>query len=353
MTQGVYFPHRHLMTMLGLICSAVTTAQIDPINDSTSARYRYEIEEYTIGIIPETISINEIDISERDQLKPRYRHSTVTDGVNNQYQPYFQVKNIENTQIEDWLSTPDFMLITPSNCYGMNSTGEVQFEFPSTIGEIQENDELASEYSAQGYRPIMLFFPNIHDEFVENSQLTGAVLYDLGNESFKLVWADKELLVQADDKSITSTIYRENKLEKTVTGYTLYAPYGYVVSYEYSETTRTDLANPVTFKTVRSFTNHVIEDINNMIPKYTDLANIDLYPVPVENEYEVVFKGVPEAQVSQVQIRDFMGNIIHTHYNPEVSNDVMILDGSSYPSGVLIIVVYTQYGVYTETFTKS
>lgn len=347
---------RHRLVVLGLFSYCVMFAQESNssfINDSTIARYRYEVEESTVAQVPDGTKIGDLDYSEKDFLKTLYSHTRVARGVNNSYEVFCQIENVQTTEAEDWMSTPPYQLIAPSGSYGFNETGEVLYHFPLSSPEVQQFRNFSSLYSSEGYRPIMLFFPNIHDEFVEDAEQSGAILYELDNEAFKLVWTDKEILFEPETKTITRWRQGRNREVRTVTKYSLYAPYGYVIGSVQEESTRTDLDRPVTFVTRQLYSNHVIEDESRMIPRYTEQAHIVVHPVPVKGSYDVVFKGMPDVQVSQVQIRDYMGNIVHTHYAPDVDNEMMTLDGSEYPSGVLILIVYTQQGIYTETFTKS
>lgn len=353
MKNGTLVLCRQLLTVIGVISGGVITAQFNPINDSTSARYRCEVEEYTVATVLNLDSIQQIDFSERDLLKPMYRRFKMTRGVNAQHEPYFQIETFEATTLEDWMSISNYNLLTPKGSYGLSATGEVEYHFTNNAVENQDIADVTSANMSDGFQPLLMFFPTLRSEYVSEAVQDGATLTELSGGIFKLSWANKEVTIDPDLKEITRELIHSDRLEKIVEGYSLFAPYGYVVSYRYSESTRTDIPHPVTFKTVQGFSNHVIEDQGNMIPKYTEKALIEIYPVPVQGEYEVVFKGVPDAQVSQVLIHDFMGNLVATHVSPQVSRDVMVLDASTYPSGVLIAVVYTQQGVYTQTFTKS
>lgn len=344
---------RHSLTVVGIILSGSLSAQFNPINDSTSARYRCEVEEYTVATILNLDSIQQIDISERDLLKPMYRHYKMTRGVNAQREPYFQIETLEATELEDWMSSSHYNLLTPAGSYGLTATGEVDYHFKNNTAENQSMAAQIADIESQGFKPLMMNFPNLRSEFVAVAVDNGAIITELANGAFKLTWADKEVSVDPDLKEITTKINFDDEVREVVEGYSLFAPYGYVVSYRFTESTRTDIPNPVTFKTVEGFSNHVIEDLDGFIPKYTENAFIEIYPVPVQGEYDLVFKGVPDAQVSQVLIHDFMGNVVATHFAPSVNYDIMTLDASGYPSGVLIAVVYTQQGVYTQTFTKS
>lgn len=329
------------------------SAQINPINDSTISRYRCEVEEYTVSTVISLDSVQELDVLERELFQPSYRHYEMTKGVNAQYHSYFQIETWEATHLEEWMSHSEFTLLTPFGSYGINALGEKEFQLPHKSIELQDFEAERMLNQQNGFQPVMMFFPNRRSEMVSNALSNGALLTELSGDAFKLTWTDIEVEIDPELQEITQIITHDDEVEKIVEGYELFAPYGYVVSYRYTETTRTDIASPMTFKKVQRFSNHVIEDQNNLIPKYTDQALIEVYPVPVNGEYEIVFKGVPDAQVSQVLIHDFMGNIVATHLSPQVVHDVIQLDASTYPSGVLIAVVYTQQGVYTETFTKS
>lgn len=160
------------------------------------------------------------------------------------------------------------------------------------------------------------------------------------------------MLINPNDKSIETDQQKDNLHIRSRKEYELFAPYGYVPKYEVRAEQRTDLSHPILRTETQFYHNHVIEDLDGRIQKYTDLAHIEIYPNPIEEEYEVLLKGIPETQVSQIQIRDLMGNLLFTHLNPPVLNDIISLNGSTYNTGPLIILVYTQHGIYSETLSK-
>ncbi len=335
----------------GTLCHAQQL--LSPINDSTTARFRYDMEESTIAIIPNGTSFEDIDILERDLLKPMHSKVKICEGVNANYESYFQVQTIETTHLEDWMSTPDVQLITPRGAHGLSATGETVYQFEHKPIELQDLAQIQSEYATNGYKPLMLYFPSIHDPEVEEAQNHGAYINELPNEAFEIIWTDREVKVEPETQTITEKVTSGDEEIVSTTRYALYAPYGYVMTSQQEVRKRIDLPHPVEFVTQRVYSNHVVEDAGGVIPKYTDLAFIEVHPVPVQNEYEVVLRGIPDAIVSQVQIRDYMGNIIQTHVSPDYSNDIITLDASSYPPGVFILIVQTHQGIYTETITKS
>jgi len=322
------------------------------INDSTIARYRYQSEYYYRAEIPSGTSIQEIDLLERDELKPQQHKSIICIGVNSSKEPYSQQRNFEMSKLEEWMNPPYLQLMTPTASMGFDSLGNQLYYFKNNGAEISSIEENTYFYSTEGFQPLMLFFPSKHDDFVQDLINAGAHFTLNADNSFKLSLNQNEILVDPNDKSVEFNYYEDNKYIESRVVYSLYAPYGYVPKYEQVRTKRVDLDYPITRVETTLFSNHVIEDMTGLIDKYTDLAHIEIYPNPVETEYEVLLQGIPEAQVSQVQIRDYMGNIIQTHLNPYVENNLMVLDGSTYPVGALIILVYTQYGIYSETLTK-
>tara|TARA_R110002050_G_scaffold91753_5_gene192431 strand:+ start:736 stop:1800 length:1065 start_codon:yes stop_codon:yes gene_type:complete len=322
------------------------------INDSTIARYRFEEHQQTFAEVPSGKTIDDIDLLERELLKPLNSKIIITEGVNSSFEPYFEIKNLEEESFEDWIKTPYLQLLAPNGNYGFDSTGVQQYYYPNNAVVKNDNIELQQLYTSEGFQPIMLFFPNIRDPFVRDAQDAGAILYNLPNNAFKLKNGPNELLISPQNKQISSTVIIDSIWIETITAYTLYAPYGYVPIWEEVRKKRLDLSNPITLVEQRTFSNHVIEDINGIIEKYTDHAHLEVYPNPIQEEYSILLRGIPDAQIAKVQVRDHMGNILQTHLNPTVNQDIINLNAASYPSGILILLVHTQHGLYSVTITK-
>lgn len=322
------------------------------INDSTVARYRFEERVHQNATMPSGTTIEQIDISERDLLKPMDFHRIVCTGVNNQSEPFYQTFNIQASTLEDWMHFPDIQLISPSGSYGFDSTGQQEFYFPNNAAEEQGMLEEISYLQQTGFQPIMMFFPSKRDPEIQEALNAGAHFQSLANNAFRLSLNGNVLEVDPAEKTVLHRYVIDSIQYEVNTQYTLYAPYGYVPLWEEEKHYRLDLSQPVTFIKTSTFHNHVIEDQNHFIEKYTDKAHLEIYPNPVEGAFEILLRGIPEAQVSQVQVRDHLGNIIQTHLNPSVNQDLISLDGSSYPSGILILIVQTQAGLFSETFTK-
>jgi hypothetical protein len=323
------------------------------INDSTDARYRYESEEYYSAAIPSEADINDIDILEREELQPRHHITKICIGVNGSYEPYSQTINLKYTEMEEWMEAPYLQIHTPTNSYGFDSIGNQTYSFKNTSAENTSIEAEANFYSTEGFQPIIMFFPSKHDQFVQDAKNGGAIFTLYPDNSFKLTMSGDEMIIDPNNHSIVTDYTLDSMHYYSKIEYDLFAPYGYVPKYEITKSKRVDLPFPIIRTETTLFRNHVIEDITGIIQKYTDKAYIEVFPNPIEGRYEVLLQGIPKAQVSQVQIRDHMGNIIHTHTNPTVSNNLIELDGSSYPAGAIIIIVYTQHGIYTETLMKS
>ncbi|KAB2815690.1 hypothetical protein [Phaeocystidibacter marisrubri] len=284
-------------------------------------------------------------------LKQLESQMVVSQGINNLDERFFQVEVLSSTELEDWISSPDLLLYTPRGSYGYTD-GEQVFHFPYSDIEVREQIEITEETDRLGYLPIMMFFPDVKDEFVSKAQEGGASLIELSDRAFTLTWKDRTMTFYPQELKIETAYSIENERIVTQQWFQLFAPYGYVESVRIEEITRTDLQTPVTFSTYSEFSNHVLEDPNSIVPKYTDQAFIQIHPNPIENEYEVVLKGIADDEVRLVQIRDYLGNVIHSHKEAKANNGVIELNGTSYPSGVLLILVYTQNGVYMETISK-
>ena len=72
----------------------------------------------------------------------------------------------------------------------------------------------------------------------------------------------------------------------------------------------------------------------------------------MDQQYEVVLVGIPDAQVSTVQIRDHFGNIVASSNNPFVEGNIITLNAQGYPSGILILILTSTHGIYSATLTK-
>ena len=322
------------------------------INDSTDARYRYELKEYLYAEVPSGTLISDIDIRERDQLKPRFSHSINCIGVNGSMEQYFQLEYEELTKIEDWMETPKIQLLTPTASYGYDSNGQLMYQYDANAANQNERHRETNVYYSEGFQPVMLFFPSKHDPYLQELVDGGALMNINPDNSFSISVGQNQMTIDPNEKSIKQQFSRANVQVDMETRYSLLAPYGYVPSLEIKRSKNLSFASPITQVSVQIFSNHVIEDVTGVIDKYTDLAHLEVFPNPVEHDFEILMRGIPNAQVSQVQIRDYSGNIIQTHWQPNVQQDLIELDASNYPIGPLIILVYTQEGVYTELITK-
>lgn len=343
----------YLILFLGFLEIQAQSELYNPINDSTIARYRFDVDERSYAQVPVGTNIQDIDLSEKDRLKPLHQKFTITHGVNTQSEGFYQIKSIHAEHIEAWLHTPQIRLITPRGSYAFDSSGTLEYHFPHSDTEIQATQSETQERSNLGYYPIMAFFPNQKHQIVEELINDGYSFSTFSHKAFKLSKADESYFFDPENKLIIHHYIIDNTAYEVETYYTLYAPYGYVPILEKESSTRMDLATPVTFIQQRSYSNHVIEDLNSVIKKYTDEAHIAVFPNPVTEEYEVSLVGIPDAQIGIAQVRDHMGNIIYTHSNPTIEGDILSLNAQNYPSGVLILIISTQYGMYSTTFTKS
>lgn len=343
----------YLLLLLGSQEINAQSEQFNPINDSTIARYRYDVDEQLYAQVPIGTNIDDIHLSEKDLLKPIHQKFTISHGVNAQSEGYYQIKARHVEHIEAWLSTPDLRIISPRGSYGFDSTGTVEYQVPHTAVERQNLEAEAQERANEGYFPVMPFFPNQKHKIVEELMNNGYSYSTYSHKAFKLSKADESYFFDPENKLIIHQYVLDSTVYEVETHYTLYAPYGYVPIFEKESSTRQDLATPVTFIQQNSFSNHVIEDLNGIIKKYTDESRIEIFPNPVGDDYEVALVGIPDAQIGIAQVRDHMGNIVYTHTNPLVEGDILSLNAQNYPSGVLILIITTQYGMYSASFTKS
>lgn len=346
---------RSTIQALLFLCSSISLVAQTPfslINDSTVARYRYESIVHKYAEIPAGITIEDLDVRERDYLSREKSHTIICSGINSRNEPFFETRTISTTKLEDWLEPAYLQLITPSMSFGYDSLGGLIYQYDHNADELADRQKAAVHNYTYGWQPVMLFFPSKHDDFVQEAINSGAHFQLYPDNSFKLTYSGYWMIVNPMERSIEASYSYDNKTMYTRTEYLLLAPYGYVPSFEEVRQTRVDLTNPITQVEKTIFKNHVIEDYGNKVEKYTDVAHIEIFSNPVEAQYEVLLQGLPEAAVSQVLIRDYMGNIVQSHLNPTLEQDILSLDGSAYPSGALIILVHTQHGIYSETLTK-
>jgi len=340
---------------LGLFAFVFLKAQVNPkslINDSSIARYRYEERIIERAEIPSGTDIEQIDLRERDLLQSRKTRRNISIGINSAHQIFQLNENIFSTPLESWIPRPDYQFISPHASYGYDSLGDEVYKFPHNPEELLIHQQTAQAISQRGFQPIMLFFPNRRDSLIQEIVNQGALLLELPHEAFKIIQNGQEVLFKPDEKTIAYQFQWDSLEFEIKREYRLFSPYGYVPVYEEERQHRRDHDHPVTFVRTSTFHNHVIEDLAHQIPKYTELAHIEVYPNPVEDQFEILLRGIPEAQVSQIQVRDHLGNVIQTYLNPAVNQDIIALNGASYPSGVLIIIIQTQHGLYSETFSK-
>lgn len=322
------------------------------INDSTIVRYRYELEEHLFAEVPAGQNFKDLDLSEKDRLKAIHQKLKICEGINSQNERFFQIEAVQVEHLEDWMSTPTWRLVTPRGSYGYKSSGELDYYFPFSAAELQTAQSQTSNTDNIGYFPILTFFPNKRQAFVQDLITNGFHFNSLAQNSFKLSKGQEVFVFDPENKVISHNYEIDSVAYQKTTHYTLYAPYGYVPIWEVEKSTRTDISNPITFVERRFYSNHVIEDLNAIVKKYTDESHVEIYPNPVSDSYEVALMGVPDAQVGFIQIRDHMGNIVATHNSPTVEGDIISLQANNYPNGVLILIISTQYGIYTTTFTK-
>ncbi|WP_421754769.1 T9SS type A sorting domain-containing protein [Croceimicrobium sp.] len=345
----------NLMRSLGIFLASLSLSAQDSsnyFNDSTAARYRYDLESHQYATIPIGTSIHDIDPLEKELLKPLNDIQKISSGINHSNEPYFEIQNIQNGSVEDWLIKPYYQLLSPHGSYGFDSLGNEVYYFPYNSVENIEIQDQINKIQIEGFQPIMLFFPNKRDDFVQNALDQGAIMLDHSNNAFTLILGDDEVRIEPETKTIFNRYRIENTQYEITTTYTLLSPYGYVPIWEKESRQRLDLDQPITLVNQRTFRNHVIEDLYDKVEKYTDKAYLQVYPNPVESEFEIILRGIPEAQVSLIQIRDHFGNILYSYSNPTVDQNTIYLNGSDYPPGVLILLVYTQQGIFTETLTK-
>jgi hypothetical protein len=323
-----------------------------PIDTATTARYKYQQNTYSYTILDPGVSFDALSVTEKEELKPVYEEAEYTSGINNNYEPYFQVKYIKAAKPEAWMTPPAVHIITPTKSLGLTASNEVLFEFmhqPEMLEDIEAQTTMAEEY---GFMPVLMLFPNMHSDFVTQAQANGAVLTILSETKFKLAYTDSDVTFDTENRTITTNRTTAEEEESSYEEYTLYAPYGFVLKFTETRTHKSTGSNALTRVTRAEYSNHVIINGNNLIPKYTDATEISVHPNPVGEEYQVYLRGMPEAQVAMVQIRDYMGTLVATHLSPPVHGDLVELSAATYPNGTFIIQVYTQQGIYTDLIIK-
>lgn len=335
-----------------LLLSGQQDQSLDFITDSTDVRYRYEMIQEQNAQLPDPSAIDKVDLEELELMKPSRQHQIISEGVNSAQEHYLQIENLFNTTLEEWMSVPRFQLVTPTASYGFDSLGQSVYHFPHNVAERENQEDFHQFLQSEGFAPIMLFFPSKHDDFVQEAVVNGAVFKALPDNAFELNTPEQEWLFEPKLKRITNRYNLDSNTIENQTTYTLYAPYGYVPVFEKETSVRQDLPFPVTFITRTNYSNHVIEDLNGSIPRYTDEAHLEVFPNPVQSSFEVLFRGIPEAQVSKVEIRNHLGHLLQTVSMPVVHENIMSLDASSYPSGPLILLVHTQHGIYSKNISK-
>lgn len=342
------------LILLGSIklSAQVAYGSFQPINDSTKSRYRYDVEERSWALIDQGSSFESIDLSEKDRLKPQQERFRVSEGINAQNEVFIQVETLESDPSEAWLSTPDLRFISPRASYGFDSSGGLEYRFFHSALELLDAQDEHQAISDFGFRPVLTFFPNKHSAFVQEYINDGFHFSALAQNAFRLSKGNVSMEYDPTLKRILNTYVVDSCRYRVETQYTLLAPYGYVPTWEKEEQLRLDLDDPVTFLVQRVYSNHVIEDLPSRVEKYTDLSHIAIYPNPVDQQYEVVLVGIPNAQVSMVQIRDHFGNIVASQHNPTVEGNIITLNAQGYPSGILILILTSQHGIYSTTLTK-
>lgn len=342
------------LILLGSIklSAQVAYGSFQPINDSTESRYRYDVEERSWALIDQGSSFESIDLSEKDRLKPRQERFRVSEGINAENEVFIQVETLESNPSEAWLSTPDLRFISPRASYGFDSSGGLEYCFIHSALELLDAQDEHQAISNFGFRPVLTFFPNKHNAFIQEYINEGYHFSALAENAFRLTKGEETLEYDPNSKRIRENYVVDSCRYIKESQYTLLSPYGYVPSWEREEQTRLDLDHPVTFLVHRTYSNHVIEDLSSRVEKYTDISQVEVYPNPIKEEYEVVLIGIPDAQISTIQIRDHFGNIVASHNNPTVEGNIITLNAQGYPSGILILILTSQHGIYSTTLTK-
>lgn len=322
------------------------------ISDSTEVRYRFEIDQEQVAELPDLQYLDQIDLQELELTKTRHKRQVISQGINRANKFYLEVRSIEASTQEDWMSVPTFQLSTPTGSYGFDSTRAQVYHFPHNATKMQELHALHAHLETEGFRPVMLFFPSKHDDFVQEAINDGAIYQELTNHAFELIYPDHELKIEPHLKRISENYQIDSTYVEESTVYTLLAPYGYVPLFKKEKRIRLDLPQPVTFVTRTDYRNHVIEDLNGSIEKYTDFAHLEVFPNPVQGSFEVLFRGIPDAQVSKVEVRNHLGGLVQSVSSPVVQENILSLDASTYPTGPLILLVHTQHGIYSKNISK-
>jgi hypothetical protein len=343
---------RYFFLLLGIPTGSLFAQNASsPIDTATEARYRYVEERYVHTEIDQGLTIENLSFEQREQLAIKHEKAEFCTGINASNQPFFQIKHQITAEPEQWMSTPALQIITPTKSEAY-SNNELIYSYPHQPDVLQDISEETNLNANYGFKPVMTFFPSIHDEFVEQAILNGVQLTETSATEFQLVSPTYSMTVNTSERTISTVINSDDKVQTMFEKYTLYAPYGYVLTFSEKRTRENNATAGITMVERSTYSNHAIEDPYGHIEKYTDLTHIEVFPNPVGDEYEVLLQGLPEAEVSLVQIRDYMGNLVATHTSPSVYGDLVHLNAANYPSGIFIIQVYTNQGIYTETITK-
>lgn len=321
------------------------------INDSTDARYRYDLETRHYALVEAGVTMEDIPLHKRDRLIPTHETTRISTGVNSQMEIYNEFEVLDYKLLEEWMVPPAKSFISPTHLYGYSKTGEELYRWESTDLVKADLKSLSDLYWNDGFRPIMTFFPSIRDAFSEQFQQDGGIIYENDDRTYVMQKDGRTTTVDPVNYTIEEEYILDDRKYITRTSYTLMVPYGYVVNRRTTtEQTVMPDEEPIYFITDQIYSNHVIEDPNGRVPMYTEEAHLLIHPVPLAHGgYVIELRGIEDQQVNQVVVRDYFGNVVATHNSLNIEAHLIELDASTYPPGMLIIQVITPQTIYNQT----
>jgi energy-coupling factor transporter ATP-binding protein EcfA2 len=343
-----------------LFCSALLVglksqgqAPLNFINDSTDARFRVEVETKHYAMVEAGTVMSEIPLHLRDELIPTSSTIKMATGVNNQGEVFTEFEQLEYNLIEDWIVPPAYSMITPMAFFAYDEQGGLIHHWQNTTEEQTEFFAFANQVNQDAFRPVLTFFPSIRDRNTEQFQINGGIVFENPDKSFVLQQGQEITTIDPVNLTIKEEFFVGSEKYEVITAYVLMAPYGYTPIHQLSISQETDPVDaPWRFVTETTYSNHVIEDPTNRIPKYSEEAHLLIHPVPIGDDFRIELRGVENDIVSQIQVRDYFGNLITTITNPSVQDHLIEVNSSTFPNGMLILQVYTAQGIYNEIIFK-
>ena len=331
----------------------VSQAQVSFINDSTDTRFRVEVETQHYALVDAGTNISDIPLHLRDELIPTSSKIKMTSGVNAIGEIYSEFQQLEYDLIEDWMNPPSMSMITPTSFLAFDEQGNLIHNWKIS-NEVQADlVAYSNQINQDEFRPLLTFFPSIRDENTALFQLNGGIVFEKEDRSFVLQQGQETTTIDPINHTIKEEFFIGSEKHMVTTQFVLMAPYGYTPIHQMSISQDTDPTDaPWKFVTETSYSNHVVEDPYQNIPKYSEEAHLLIHPVPIKEVFQIELRGVENDLVSQIQVRDYFGNLIASISNPSVVDHVIEVNSTAFPFGMLILQVYTSQGIYNESIIK-